>query len=108
MSSAALKRFQRSMNIGYSAWHDGIGYALDALDAMTPEERLVAEELVIDNHVTDWRDVEALDHLGSTRALAELKKASRAKPLEVRIEATARLARRKLLSKAKIEAIIST
>jgi hypothetical protein len=106
MSIAALKRFQRSMQIGYAEWHDGIGYSLDALDAMTPEERLVAENLVLDQHFDDWRDVEALDHIGSTRALAELKKAASAKPLEVRIEAAARLARRKLLSRAKIEEII--
>lgn len=94
------------MNIGYMEWHDGIGYDLDAFDALPSEERLAAEDLVVARHAVDWRDVEALDHIGSEPALRELAKAVRAKSLEIRIEAALRLANRKLLNECDVEAII--
>ena len=82
------------MEIGYEEWHDGIGYDLDALDAMTPEERREAEELVIARHAADWRDVEALDRIGSERALAELEQGLHARSLEVRLSVARRLRER--------------
>lgn len=106
VASEAFEKFRRSMNIGYDEWHDGIGYDLDALDAMPPEDRLPAEDLVIARHAADWRDVEALDYIGSERSLHELEKAAHAKSLDVRIEAAQRLARRNLLNESSIEELI--
>lgn len=106
MASEAFEKFRQSMNIGYYEWHDGIGYDLNALAALPPEDRLPAEDLVIARHAADWRDVEALDHIGSDRALHELKKALLAQSLDARIEAAERLARRKLLDESAIEKVI--
>lgn len=75
------------MIIGYAEWHDGIGYDLAALAALSPEERRAAEDLVVARHAVDWRDIEALDQIGSDRALRELARAVRAKSLDIRIEA---------------------
>jgi hypothetical protein len=94
------------MSIGYVEWHDGIGYDLEALAGLSPEERQRAEDLVVARHAADWRDVEALDHIGSERTLAELAKAIRSRSVEIRVEAAQRLARRKLLSENEIDKII--
>jgi len=107
MASDAFEKFRRSMQIGYMEWHDGIGYDLEALGALPPEERQLAEDLVVARRAADWRDIEALDQLGSERALYELEKAARSpKPLEVQLHAAERLARRRLLSEQQVEDII--
>lgn len=94
------------MKIGRFEWHEGIGYDLDALAALPPEDRLTAEDLVVARHAADWRDLEALDHIGSERALRELEKAVHAKSVEIRIEAAERLVKRKLLGESDVEALI--
>jgi hypothetical protein len=106
VASEAFEKFRRSMIIGYVEWHDGIGYDLDAFDALPPEDRLAAEDLVVARHAADWRDVEALDHIGSERTLRELEKAVRTKSLDTRIEAAQRLAKRTLLNESEIEQIV--
>lgn len=67
-SKSAYQRFIDSMRIDYEKWHDGVGYDLEALPALSPEERrnLVA----ILRGRGDWRDAEALQRL------AELGEAS--------------------------------
>jgi hypothetical protein len=37
--SEFFQRFQKSRNIAYEQWHDGIGYDLDAFASMSPEEK---------------------------------------------------------------------
>lgn len=106
MASDALEKFRRSMAIGYMEWHDGIGYDLDALDALPPEDRQTAEDWLVARRAADWRDIEALDRLGSPRALRELMEALGVKSIDVRIEAARRLADRALLSDTEIETII--
>jgi hypothetical protein len=106
VASEAFEKFQRSMNIGYAEWHDGIGYDLDAISALPPDERLRAEDLVVNRRLADWRDIEALDRFGSERALAEMEKALGVKSLDVRIEAAQRLARRGAIKEAEIERVI--
>ena len=106
VASEAFEKFRRSMSIGCAEWHDGIGYDLEALAGLPPEERQRAEDLVVGRHAADWRDVEALDHIGSERTLAELAKAIRSRSVEIRVEAAQRLARRKLLSESEIDKII--
>jgi hypothetical protein len=69
MSSDALDRFAKSMNIGYDEWHDGIGYDLLALDELTEAEKPLAVGLLIPRAAQDWRDLEALDRLGTAEAI---------------------------------------
>jgi hypothetical protein len=94
------------MHIGYEQWHEGIGYDMEALAALPPEELRLAEELVVARQLADWRDIEALDQIGSERALTELAQALHLPNLEVSIEAARRLTRRGLLSQVEIEQIV--
>lgn len=73
--SAAWDRFQASRSIDYEKWHDGIGYDLGALDEMSDEEREAACLQLADQGIEDWRDVEALVHLGTELARAALRTA---------------------------------
>ncbi|HLJ50041.1 MAG TPA: hypothetical protein VKU01_28700 [Bryobacteraceae bacterium] len=94
MPSPELQRFLDSMKIGYEQWHDGIGYDLDALRAMTPEERSQVETVLIRNlaGTGDWRDVEALAALDTPGATAVLKTAAKHRNAEVRNRALSILA----------------
>ena len=77
MPSAAYQLFLDSMVMDFEKWHDGIGYDLEALGRLGPEERASIEELLIGNleHAGDWRDVEALVALRTTSACAAVDKA---------------------------------
>lgn len=77
--SEAWTRFLRSTVIGLDEWRDGIGYDLDALAAMTEEERslirqLLRTRLTDANHTIDWRELEAAGALDDTELLESLKK----------------------------------
>jgi hypothetical protein len=72
-NSPALEKFLRSMNIGYLEWHDGIGYDLNALKHIQPNELKQVEDLLISRKDSDWRDVEALAALGTPSAIEALK-----------------------------------
>ncbi|HZR27926.1 MAG TPA: hypothetical protein VFA71_04035 [Terriglobales bacterium] len=106
MASAYFERFRESMAIDYMKWHDGIGYDLEALRQVTEEERELALDILISREAADWRDIEALDCLGSPRALKEIKDALKSNNIEVKIEAAERLVRRELLDNASIESLI--
>jgi hypothetical protein len=106
VTSDAFETFRRSMSIGYMEWHEGIGYDLAALAALPPVELLAAEDLLVARQAADWRDLEALDQIGSARALHELKNALSSKSVDIRIEAARRLAARTLLAEPTIETII--
>ena len=94
------------MIIGYIEWHDGIGYDLVALAELPPEQLIAAEDLLLAHRTPDWRDLEALDQIGSPRALRALDNALHSKSVDTRIEATRRLAARNLLAESTIEASI--
>jgi len=82
----AIDRFRNSLFIDYEKWHDGVGYDLDALRALTPAERATAESRLDATH--DWRDVEALAvlaDLGSPSAEQSLRHALRAGSQEIRL-----------------------
>jgi len=85
--TAAYHRFVGSMNIGYSEWHDGEPYDLDALAAVSPGERSQLETLLIQRKDADWRDAEALARIGSPAALRALSDSLRGPNREVRIRA---------------------
>jgi hypothetical protein len=94
------------MSIGYEQWHDGIGYDLEALGRLADDERQLALDLLVAQKAADWRDIEALDCLGSQEAIKHIEDGLKSKDITVRIEAAERLARRALLSDAKIESLI--
>ena len=71
--SEAWSRFQKSRNIGYDQWHDGIGYDLESFSQMTPEEKeSVAREFRIKTSL-DWRDMEVLRLCGDGAAFDKLR-----------------------------------
>ena len=67
--SELVDRFRASMNIDYEKWHDGIGYDIDLIPQMSPKEIAEVEQILIGRGVQDWRDLEALDALGTIRSL---------------------------------------
>jgi hypothetical protein len=79
--SAAYQRFLKSLNIGLEEWREGIGYDLEALAEITPEERTAAVDLLRERLATrgDWRDVEALAAIGTPEA-REVIRAARNHP----------------------------
>jgi hypothetical protein len=89
--STDYQRFIASMQIDYARWHDGEPYDLDALARLTGDERDRIETLLIARRDNDWRDVDALDRLGSPAALAALEESARGPNREVRIRASEHL-----------------
>ena len=84
--TSALDRFVHSLFIDYEKWHDGVGFDIDALRELKPEERKVAESRLDATH--DWRDVEALAvlaQLGSMSAEQSLRGALRSGSNEIRL-----------------------
>ena len=91
------------MHIGYMQWHEGIGYDLKALARSTAEEQRLAEDLLLSRACQDWRDVEALDQLGTERAVSAMRTGLRSKDFAVKIEAATRLELRGLFTPTQIE-----
>ena len=90
MPSPAYERFLSSMVITYMMWHDGDGYAVDAIAEMTPEERVEIEAKLIgrlSESAADWRDIEALAYLRTPTAVAAIDKARTHRNNEVRKQA---------------------
>ena len=106
MESPDFARFRQSMDIGYEQWHDGIGYDLEALARLADDERQLAFDILVARRSADWRDIEALDCLGSPEAIKQVEGALKSKDITVRIEAAQRLAQRELLSDERIESLI--
>jgi hypothetical protein len=79
------------MDIGYMEWHDWIPYDLDALARLSGTERDEAERLILMRGLADWRDVDALDVLGTRQALEQLMAALQATRLETRVRAAEHL-----------------
>jgi hypothetical protein len=75
------------MRIGYMQTHDGIPYDLDALDEITPPERVLIERKLISRSNEDWRDSEALGRLGTEPAMKALIASTVSRNREVRLRA---------------------
>lgn len=73
------------MKIGYIEWHDGIGYDLEALKEMNPEEIKSIETLLISRKDQDWRETEALAALNTGPAIEALKDCLRSYNMDVRL-----------------------
>lgn len=106
MVSKEYQRFLDSMNISFHQWHEGEGYALDALQKLSKEERQSAEALLIERNNKDWRDVAALDVIGSRQAIDFIKLGLTSSNIEVRIESARRLKVRHLFNDAEMDSII--
>jgi len=63
--SKAYERFIASMTITQEMWHDGIGYEIDALVEMGPDELAQLVERM--KECNDWRDVEALTQIAMVK-----------------------------------------
>ena len=83
-SGTLLERFERSMIIDYDKWHDGIGYDLEVLRAMSPREQSEVESLLVRRGMRDWRDVQALAEIDSPTARAVIKSAMNDSSAEIR------------------------
>jgi len=86
-SSDPVRRFLDSMIIDYEKWHDGIGYDLDALGAMSDSQRRSVESTLIHHEPRDWRDIEALARIDSPAARAAVEAALKSSDPKVRQEA---------------------
>lgn len=84
-SDTPFRRFERSMVIDYEKWHDGIGYDLDALDDADEEELQTIEIILINHHPLDWRDIEALARLDTSKARDALRSAIDDEDPEIRL-----------------------
>jgi hypothetical protein len=74
----AYLRFKSSMIIDYGKWRDGEPYDIPALAEITEEERnLLTEEILERGGSLDWRDVEALEALGTPKALKRVAHAAK-------------------------------
>ncbi len=82
-----VDRFRQSMGIDYMKWHDGIGYDLEAIDEMNDKDRRAAERLIVAKGVTDWRDLEALERIGTPSALSHIFEARDSDNAELRLRA---------------------
>ena len=104
--SEEYQRFLDSMKLDYAKWHDGVGYDLDALRKLSPEEQNKVENILIERGVKDWRDIDALAGIGSESALSALKNALQSDRYEVRIRSIERLSEKGIISEREIETIL--
>ena len=104
--SEEYQRFLDSMKLDYAKWHDGVGYDLDALRKLSPEEQNKVENILIERGVNDWRDIDALAEIGSEKALSALKNALQSDTYEVRIRAIERLSEKGIISEREIETLL--
>jgi hypothetical protein len=87
MFSSAFQRFEKSMEIGYEQWHDGTGYDLEAIDQFTLGEKQRAEKRLIPRAGNDWRDLEALDRLGTPTAIQAILETRLKGEVQIRLTA---------------------
>ncbi len=75
------------MEIGYEQWHDGIGYDLEAIDRLTDAEKGEVERMLVPRAANDWRDIEALDRLGTPAAIQAIFRVRQAPEAQIRLRA---------------------
>lgn len=80
-------QFLASMPMTFDMWHDGLGYDLDALARVPPEQLPAIEAKLIAKQPWDWRDIEALARIDSAAARAAVRAALTDRDLKVRREA---------------------
>lgn len=105
-SNPALEKFQKSMNIGFMEWHDGMGYDLRALRELRGEDLKQVETLLISRKDQDWRDVEALAVLNTPSTIEALKECLLSKNKDVKLFAVRYLKEMNILDR--VEEIVVT
>lgn len=83
--ASPFRRFAASIEMDFDKWHDGIGYDLEALREMSPEERAAVETTLVHSVPRGWRQIEALAALGTPRAIKALRDALDDRDPEVRM-----------------------
>ena len=96
-----------STNIDYEAWHDGVGYDLEALRELTGGERDEAERFLLERAGTDWRDLEGLMALGTPAAREAVVDQLRNGRLEQRLWAARYLGDDRSLAKDREAAVVA-
>ena len=84
---SAAARFLASMTMTFDMWHDGLGYDLEALDAVPESEKGMIEHVLLAHTPCDWRDIEALARLNTTAAIVAIEAALKSTDPKVRREA---------------------
>ena len=80
-----VQRFIASMSLDFERWHDGIGYDLEVLGRLSPEDKTeIARRLALRDPL-DWRDIEALAALDTMPARETLRQMGRAKSPQVKL-----------------------
>jgi hypothetical protein len=87
-SVSPLQRFEKSMEMNYEKWHDGIGYDIDAIKLASPTERKAIEQMLLHHSPRDWRDIEALAEIGTKSAQKTIKNAIKDSDPDVRVAVT--------------------
>jgi hypothetical protein len=83
-----LQRFEKSMEIDYEKWHDGIGYDIDSIKSASPTELKEIEQILVQHKPRDWRDIEALAQIDTKSAQETIKNAINDPNPTVRIAVT--------------------
>ena len=83
-----IQRFEKSMNIDYEKWHEGLGYDLDAIKLASATERKAIEQILVQHYPRDWRDIEALAQIDTSSARKTIKNAMNDPAPDVRIAVT--------------------
>ena len=104
--SKEYQRFLDSMELDYAKWHDGVGYDLETLRNLSPDEQTKVENLLLERGVDGWRVVDALAEIGSERAISALRNALQSDRYEVRIRAIERLSKKGSISESEIETLL--
>jgi hypothetical protein len=87
-SDSPLRCFEKSMEINYEKWHDGIGYNIDAIKLASPAEGKIIEQILIHHSPRDWRDIEALAQIHTKSARETLTGAIKDPDPHVRVAVT--------------------
>ncbi len=106
--SAAYQKFLKSMNIDYSAWRDGEGFDLEALEDITDSERTEAVKMLAERLEAqpDWREIEALGVLATPEARKAIRNAVKDADYETRMRAAEQLVELGEKAEAELDAAI--
>lgn len=101
-----LNKFLQSTRIDMEKIISGTGYDLIALRYLQPEDKLKVEKMIIRRKRKTWRDIEALDILGTDKSIQAITKSLQSERIETKIEAADKLHQRKLIDDNQLESIL--
>ncbi len=73
--AAAWNAFLAGLRLDYERWHDGVGYDVTTIPALSPLQRRRAVDLLRTRELT-WRELEALAQLDTTEAWEAIDEAA--------------------------------